>query len=63
MFTGYNFRAKGILDMFAGGWICAEQYVIKHCIAVCFLVAPGNPYTKDECDFLLHVTDTMLYKL
>ena len=35
-----------ILDMFAGCWIRAEQCVIKYYIAVCFLVAPGNPYTK-----------------
>ena len=61
MFAGYNFRAKVILDMFAGCWIRAEQCVIKYYTAVCFLVAPDNPYTKAECDFLLHFTDTIMY--
>ena len=61
MYAGYNFRAKGILDMFAGGWIRAEWYVIEHYIALCFLVAHDNPYIKDECDFLLHITDTIMY--
>ena len=62
MFAGYNFRAKVILDMFAGCWIRAEQCVIKYYIAVCvLLVAPDNPYTKAECDFLLHFTDTIMY--
>ena len=61
MLAGYNFRAKVILDMFAGYWICAEQCVIMYYIAVCFLVAPDNLYTKAECDFLLHFTDTIMY--
>ena len=60
MFAGYSFHAKVILDMLAGCWICAEQYVIKYYIAVCFLVAPDNPYTKAECDFLLPTSQTLL---
>ena len=63
MFAGYNFRAKVILDMFAGCWIRADQCLIKHHIVVCFLLAPDNPYTKAECDFLLHFTDTSMYIL
>ena len=61
MFAGYNFRGKVILDMFTGCWIRAEQYVIKYYIAVYFLVALDNLYTKAECDFLLHFTDTIMY--
>ena len=61
MFRDYNYRAKGILDIFAGCWICAEQYVIKYYIALCFLVSPDNPYKKDECDFLhLYFTSQIL---
>ena len=35
--------------------------MIKHYIALFLLVAPDNPYTKDECDFPLHATDTIMY--
>ena len=55
MFAGYNFRAKRILDMFALSNVFDQVY-----IALCFLIAPDNPYTKDECDFLL-LTDSNMY--
>ena len=41
-------------------WAMCDQ-VLWIYIAVCFLVAPDNPYTKAECDFLLHFTDTIMY--